>query len=124
MCAYKIYKNLLILILVLLSIFDNQIFALEMNLHTSAEKVDEQSYSANQWKSSEQIYRAFCIYCHQTNIGPAILGRHYSPVVLTILVRNGINTMPTFRKSEISDTELSALAKWVEQSNEKNGSLN
>lgn len=80
-----------------------------------AEKVDYQSYSAGQWKNSAQIYRSLCIYCHGTGIGPAILGRHYSPQALMILVRNGINTMPTFRQTEINNKELEDLANWVEQ---------
>ena len=80
-----------------------------------AEKVDFQSYSAGQWKNSAQIYQSLFIYCHGTGIGPAILGRHYSPQALMIFVRNGINTMPTFRQTEINNKELEDLAKWVEQ---------
>ena len=81
-----------------------------------AEKVDHRAYSAGQWKNSGQIYRSLCIYCHQTGIAPTILGRHYSPQALKILVRSGINTMPTFRVTEINNKELEDLATWVEQS--------
>ncbi len=81
-----------------------------------AERVDYQAYSAGQWKNSAQIYRSLCIYCHQTRIAPVILGRHYSPEALKVLVRSGINTMPTFRVTEINNKELEDLAAWVEQS--------
>lgn len=102
--------------IVLIGFFCSQMLLAETTKQTTAEKVDYRSYSAGQWKSGEQIYQAFCIHCHQTSIGPEILGRHYSPLALTVLVRNGINTMPTFRTSEINDQELSTLANWVEQS--------
>ncbi len=82
----------------------------------SNDKVDYQALSAGQWKSGEQIYQSFCTYCHSTGIGPNILGRHYSPVALKVFVRNGVNTMPTFRVTEFNDQELDLLAKWVEQS--------
>ena len=93
-------------------------------LVNSNEKVDFQSESAGQWKSGEQIYKAFCTYCHSTGIGPAILGRHYSPIALKVLVRNGVNTMPTFRVTEFNNQELDLLAKWVEQSSPASATKN
>lgn len=111
----KFGKGILAFTFVLLSFFDSTIIAAETASQTTAEKVNFQSYSAGQWKSGQQIYQAFCIHCHQTNIGPALLGRQYPPAALTIIVRNGMNTMPTFRTSEINNSELAMLAKWIEQ---------
>lgn len=76
-----------------------------------------QMYSGGQWKNGEQIYHALCAQCHLVSIGigPVLLGRHYSPIALMSIVRHGINTMPTFRPSEINDAELLSLAQWIEQ---------
>ncbi len=83
---------------------------------TMAETVNAQAYSAGQWKDSEQIYRTFCAYCHNTGIGPVILGREYPAQAVPIMVRHGVHTMPAFMPSEINDAELEALAKWVQAS--------
>lgn len=83
---------------------------------TTAETVNAQAYSAGQWKDSEQIYRTFCIYCHNSGIGPVILGREYPAQAVPIIVRNGVHTMPAFMPSEINDAELEALAKWINES--------
>ena len=104
-------KNKVTFVIVLAALFGVFVFQ-----RTLAEKVNFQGYSAGQWKSGQQIYQTLCIHCHGTGIGPVILGRHYSSLALMILVRNGINTMPTFRVTEFNDQELDSLAKWVEQS--------
>lgn len=83
---------------------------------TTAETVNAQSYSAGQWKSSEQIYGTFCSSCHNTGIGPLILGRAYPAQAVPIMVRHGVHTMPAFTPSEINDQELEALAKWIQDS--------
>ena len=60
-----------------------------------------------------KVYAAVCGYCHGANVGPIILGRSLPPALVQTLVRNGKNAMPSFRPTEISDAELSALAAWV-----------
>lgn len=83
-----------------------------------AEKINQQSNGAGQWKDSAQIYNLLCIQCHEQglNIGPVILGRHYPAAGLKIMVRHGVFTMPPFFPSEISDEELEGLATWVQNS--------
>lgn len=62
------------------------------------------------------IYAHSCGYCHGTNVGPIILGRHLPAEVIKEKVRTGPNAMPAFRPTEIGDAELDALARWIEAS--------
>lgn len=59
------------------------------------------------------IYDRTCGYCHGHNVGPIILGRNLAPQVITYFVRNGNGAMPAFKPTEITDTELEALASWI-----------
>jgi mono/diheme cytochrome c family protein len=61
----------------------------------------------------EVIYAKTCGYCHGANIGPVIRGRGLSAETIKAMVRSGPNGMPAFRPTEISNTELAALAKWI-----------
>lgn len=89
---FEIIRNeILVLFFLLFIIFDDHTFAAETDFKSTSEKINYQSYSAGQWKNGQQIYQAFCIHCHQTGIGPVILGRHYSTVALSLFVRHGIN---------------------------------
>lgn len=70
------------------------------------------------FKTGEDAYNQVCAYCHTINIAPksiytklkdkaSIEGRRDS---IIYVVRNGLNAMPAFRKSEISDKVLKDLA--------------
>lgn len=76
--------------------------------------------AATAWAQAEQggerIYRRICSLCHETRIGPSLLGRHLPPVAVQHIVRHGINGMPAFRSSEISDEELAELGTFIERS--------
>jgi mono/diheme cytochrome c family protein len=67
-------------------------------------------------RSPEKVYASTCGYCHGRNVGPVILGRGLPVVAIEAMVRNGLNAMPAFRPSEISDVELAAVAAWVSAS--------
>lgn len=67
-------------------------------------------------RSGEQVYAEICGYCHDHTIGPGILGRGLPPESLEMITRNGLNAMPAFRKTDISDRELAVLAEWIAQS--------
>jgi mono/diheme cytochrome c family protein len=76
-----------------------------------------------------KIYGKWCSDCHSTASGPGsvALQRRYQGAVPSILdqrtdltadyvraaVRNGISFMPSFRKTEISDAELTLLADYL-----------
>jgi mono/diheme cytochrome c family protein len=82
-----------------------------------AEKVNQQAYGAGQWKGPEQIYGVFCIQCHgSAAVGPELLGRGLPAVATKIMVRHGVATMPPFFVTEINDSELEALAEWIQHS--------
>jgi mono/diheme cytochrome c family protein len=61
----------------------------------------------------EVIYAKTCAYCHGANIGPVIRGRGLSAETIKAMVRSGPNGMPAFRPTEITNSELDALAKWI-----------
>jgi mono/diheme cytochrome c family protein len=67
-------------------------------------------------RSADDIYAKTCGYCHGRNVGPIILGRAIPADTVKYIVRHGQNGMPAFRPTEISPTELDALATWVEKS--------
>lgn len=76
--------------------------------------------AAMTWAQTEQdgerIYRKVCSLCHETRIGPGLLGRHLPQTAIQHIVRHGINGMPAFRSSEISDEEVAALGRFIERS--------
>ena len=78
----------------------------------------------------EAVYQYWCATCHAAGPrmpGTAALQAKYNgsvPAVLTertdltlemisFFVRNGVSVMPPFRKTEVSDTDLRALAAYV-----------
>lgn len=67
-------------------------------------------------RTADDIYAKTCGYCHGRNVGPIILGRAIPADTVKYIVRHGQNGMPAFRPTEISPTELTALATWVEKS--------
>jgi mono/diheme cytochrome c family protein len=64
-------------------------------------------------RSPAKTYGSTCGYCHGTNVGPIILGRHLPATYIRDMVRGGRNGMPAFRPSEITPAELDALADWI-----------
>lgn len=67
-------------------------------------------------RSAEVVYRQGCGYCHGRNVGPIILGRHLAVAYVRERVRAGVNAMPAFRPTEISEAELAAVAALIERS--------
>jgi mono/diheme cytochrome c family protein len=67
-------------------------------------------------RAPEVIYAKTCGYCHGRNVGPVIRGRALSAAAVALQVRHGQNGMPAFRPTEITNSELDALAKWVSAS--------
>jgi mono/diheme cytochrome c family protein len=64
-------------------------------------------------RSGEETYNKVCALCHETRVGPKLLGRQLSADAVKTIVRLGLNGMPAFRQSEISPAELEAVAQFV-----------
>jgi len=79
-------------------------------------------------------YEKFCSACHGEGVGrpgtlalqakykgalPALLEKRtdLTPQLIKMYVRNGITVMPTFRKTEISDADLDAIAAYLTRNN-------
>jgi mono/diheme cytochrome c family protein len=67
-------------------------------------------------RAPEEIYVKTCGYCHGRNVGPVIRGRSLPSEAVVRQVRHGQNGMPAFRPTEITTSELDALAKWISTS--------
>jgi mono/diheme cytochrome c family protein len=67
-------------------------------------------------RNGEQLYRQVCALCHETRIGPPLLGLELAPATIESLVRQGGAGMPAFRESEISPTELASLSAFLSAS--------
>jgi len=76
---------------------------------------------AQEWtgyKSAQDSYNAMCGHCHRGGaVGPNTVNVDFGADALKdraaqikTIVRNGFNAMPPFRKTEINDKELDALA--------------
>lgn len=81
----------------------------------------------------EAVYGRWCAPCHAADPRkhpgtaalqvlykgekPAVLTerRDLTPELVRSFVRNGVSIMPFFRKTEISDADLDALAAWLTQ---------
>jgi mono/diheme cytochrome c family protein len=83
-----------------------------------------------QLKKGQEVYQYWCWNCHGSGAGkpgtealrakykdarPADLEQRtdLAPVVIKTFVRKGVSIMPIFRKTEISDAELDALAAYL-----------
>ena len=79
-------------------------------------------------------YQKFCSQCHGEGVGkpgtlaladkykgkkPALLEARtdLTPVIVKLFVRNGVSVMPFFRKTEISDADLDAIAAYLSRNN-------
>lgn len=67
-------------------------------------------------RAPEEVYAKTCGYCHGKNVGPVIRGRALPAEAITMIVRHGQNGMPAFRQTEITNSELDKLAKWISAS--------
>lgn len=67
-------------------------------------------------REPEYLYARTCGYCHGHNIAPIIRGRSLPATVTASIVRSGMGAMPAFKPTEITDAELEALTRWLEQS--------
>ncbi|WP_054109311.1 cytochrome c [Novosphingobium sp. AAP83] len=67
-------------------------------------------------RTPDEIYAKTCGYCHGRNVGPIILGRALPAESVKYIVRHGQNGMPAFRTTEVTPSELEALATWVQKS--------
>lgn len=87
---------------------------------------------ADQDPQGKQVFDKWCAACHAPNDqspGTLALNAKYkgaipaaledrqdlSPAMVKYFVRHGISVMPFFRKTEISDTELDALARYLQK---------
>jgi mono/diheme cytochrome c family protein len=79
-------------------------------------------------------FQNYCSMCHGEGVGqpgtlalqakykgalPALLEKRtdLTPVLIKTFVRNGISVMPLFRKTEISDADLDAIAAYLTRNN-------
>ena len=65
------------------------------------------------WKDGAEVYTKICALCHETSVGPTLLGRGLDPLYIRLIVRNGSRAMPAFRISEIDDQSLEKLGEYV-----------
>jgi mono/diheme cytochrome c family protein len=80
--------------------------------------------------SGEAVFKRWCVHCHSTGRGnpgteslqvkykgskpAALLDRtDMTPEFVSLAVRQGVLSMPPFRKTEVTDAELAALAPWL-----------
>jgi mono/diheme cytochrome c family protein len=81
-------------------------------------------------------YQKFCSQCHGAGVGkpgtlaladkykgkkPALLEARtdLTPATVKLFVRHGVSVMPFFRKTEISDADLDALAAYLSRNNKR-----
>jgi mono/diheme cytochrome c family protein len=78
----------------------------------------------------ESVYKHWCVHCHSSGRGnpgtqslqvkyggrvPAVLLERtdLTAAAIAVFVRQGVQSMPPFRKTEITDAELAALSSWL-----------
>jgi (+)-pinoresinol hydroxylase len=78
----------------------------------------------------ESVYKHWCVHCHASGRGnpgtqslqvkyggrvPAVLLERtdLTAAAIAVFVRQGVQSMPPFRKTEITDAELAALSAWL-----------
>jgi (+)-pinoresinol hydroxylase len=91
---------------------------------------------AGKIEEGKQVYQYWCWNCHGEGVGkpgtqalaakykgskPAILDQRtdLTPNLTKVFVRKGVSIMPFFRKTEISDGQLDALAAYLARENGK-----
>ncbi len=76
--------------------------------------------SADDWESGKQIFDNICQHCHTQKVGPVLTGRNLPAVFYTTIARNGLNAMPAFRPTELSDADLEKVGQYLSQSSGEN----
>jgi len=88
------------------------------------------AFSADAAPSGEAVYQHWCAPCHAAGPGhpgtqslqvkyggktpPVLVDRtDLTPQAIAVFVRTGVLSMPPFRKTEVSDAELAALATYI-----------
>ena len=69
--------------------------------------------SAGEWRSSRELWRETCGYCHNDRLARELRGTDIAARVLISAVRSGPGGMPSFAPSQVSDAELEQLAHWL-----------
>jgi mono/diheme cytochrome c family protein len=86
--------------------------------------------SAAEVATGEAVYKRWCVHCHSAGRGnpgteslqvkykgtpPAVLldRTDLTPEFVKLAVRQGVLSMPPFRKTEITDAELAMMATWL-----------
>ncbi len=66
------------------------------------------------WQSGKEVYAKVCGRCHETGVGPMLRGLGLPEETIIATARSGLNAMPAFRRSEIDDKSLRAVAKLID----------
>ncbi|MFT7005148.1 MAG: mono/diheme cytochrome c family protein [Sulfurimonas sp.] len=73
--------------------------------------------SERYWKNGQEVYTKVCAYCHNIGVGPDSVKIKFDADSVDFradnifkTVREGIDAMPAFRKTEIDDASLRDLA--------------
>jgi mono/diheme cytochrome c family protein len=77
---------------------------------------DNRAQVAGRWKSPDEVYTKICSHCHETSVGPALMGRKLASAVTIAAVRNGPGAMPAFRPTDVDDAMLDRVAEMIENS--------
>jgi len=86
---------------------------------------------ASEARSGQDIYFDKCVYCHDSRgWGTRVLARRTPPgeaeltkrkdlpaAYTKIVVRRGLNAMPQFTPTDLSDDEVAAVARWLDEQN-------
>jgi (+)-pinoresinol hydroxylase len=103
---------------------------LTLALHASVASADEPSLTPQQ-QQGKRLYDHLCVYCHSPGVwGTNRLSKRMdkehavlenrtdlSAGAIQTIVRTGIGSMPPLRKSELSDTDVSAIAAYLTRQN-------
>jgi mono/diheme cytochrome c family protein len=60
-----------------------------------------------------RVWAGACAYCHAQGVAPPIFGLGLAPAAIAVVVRSGLNGMPAFHPSELTDAQVNALAEWI-----------
>lgn len=83
-----------------------------MSFSATASAADEQELI----KRGEARYNKLCALCHEVGTGTYIKGRQLHPEYIAGIVRHGLLAMPAFPHTHLSDEELLAVGKYIQQS--------
>lgn len=64
----------------------------------------------------QRYFEQVCAKCHTVEVGPELRGRGLPPEYFVAIARNGLNAMPSFRITDIDDTTLLDVGKYLSQS--------